>query len=83
MNPNKKYDLIISGIIFIIFIIGAYLLVLNRAMVKGFEHDENQFVASAYLFSTDWLLPYVDYPYFHMPNLIFIYAVLFKFRTPI
>ena len=55
-----------------------FLYTFPHAMIMSLSHDENQFVASAYLFSSKGLLPYLDYPYFHMPNLIFIYAGLFK-----
>ncbi len=43
------------------------------------NHDENQFVASAVLYAEKNLIPYADYPYFHMPYLVFIYGFIFKF----
>lgn len=67
--------------LFALFITGAYILILQRGMTSGYNHDENQFIASAYLFTTRRLLPYVDYPYFHTPNLVFVYAVLFRYTA--
>jgi hypothetical protein len=47
-------------------------------MLKHLQNDEHQFVASGALLARHWTLPYRDYPYFHMPNLVLIYAALFK-----
>lgn len=44
---------------------------------KDYSHDEDQFIASAWLTAQDGMLPYRDYTYFHAPYLVFIYAVLF------
>ncbi len=44
---------------------------------RPLDHDEQQFVASGALLARYHLLPYVDYPYFHLPNLVFIFAGLF------
>jgi 4-amino-4-deoxy-L-arabinose transferase-like glycosyltransferase len=41
------------------------------------SRDEEQFISAGALLLRDGLLPYVDYPYFHVPNLAFIYAALF------
>jgi len=43
------------------------------------DHDENQFVASGALLARCGLLPYRDYPYFHVPYLVFVYAEIFQF----
>jgi membrane protein YdbS with pleckstrin-like domain len=48
------------------------------AMCRGLNRDENQFIAAGALFARQGLLPYRDYPYFHVPNLLFIYAALFR-----
>ena len=45
---------------------------------RGLHHDEEQFIASGALLAREGLLPYIDYPYFHLPNLVFIFAALFK-----
>jgi hypothetical protein len=54
-----------------------FVLVWGLNMRRGLNHDEHQFVASAALIARDGLLPYRDFPYFHVPTLSFIYAALF------
>lgn len=58
------------------FLVGSFLLVWARAMQREYNRDENQFVASGELLANQALLPYRDYPYFHVPNLIFVYALV-------
>lgn len=53
------------------------VLVIGYAIGKPLDHDEHQFVASGALLAREGLLPYVDYPYFHLPNLVFLYALVF------
>jgi 4-amino-4-deoxy-L-arabinose transferase-like glycosyltransferase len=45
-------------------------------MHQEFEHDEHQFVAAAVLLVKHHLVPYGDFPFFHAPNVLFVYAVL-------
>lgn len=45
-------------------------------MYRPLDLDEHQFVAPPLLLRHFGLLPYRDYPYFHMPNLVGIYALL-------
>lgn len=52
---------------------------LSRAVRAEYNHDEDQFIASARLLLDEGLLPYRDYPYFHTPYLVFVYALLFAF----
>lgn len=56
-----------------------YLLILalfvSRAASSGFSHDENQFIAPGQLLADHGLLPYIDYPYTHMPYGIAFYTV--------
>ena len=63
------------------------ILTLNfsRMVRKDYSHDEDQFIASAWLTGQDGLLPYRDYTYFHSPYLVFIYAALFRLsgETPL
>src|SRR4030067_550385 len=61
-----------------ILFVGSFLLIWGRAMQRGYNRDENQFVASGELLAEQTLLPYRDYPYFHMTNLIFVYALVDK-----
>lgn len=53
-----------------------FLLLFSRSMTRTFDLDEHQFVAPPTLLTQDERLPYRDYPYFHMPNLPFLYAGL-------
>lgn len=57
------------------------LLLVGINMRRGLNHDEYQFVASGQLMATTGLLPYRDFPYFHVPGLSLLYAGLFQF-TP-
>ncbi len=49
-----------------------------KSMGRHLDHDENQFVASAALLARKSLLPYRDYPYFHMPYQVFVQALVFR-----
>jgi hypothetical protein len=53
-----------------------FALQFSRSMYRDLDPDEHQFVAPPALLAQFHKLPYVDYPYFHMPDLVFIYAVL-------
>ena len=68
-----KIAVVVGAVLFILF---AFLLICNRAMLVADNHDEHQFMASGYLLATRGLLPYRDYAYFHMPNLVFVYALI-------
>jgi hypothetical protein len=48
------------------------------AMCRGLNRDEHQFIAAGTLLARQGLLPYRDYAYFHFPNLVFVYAGLFR-----
>ena len=54
------------------------LLLFVRAMARELNHDEHQFIAPPALLLRAGLLPYRDYPFFHMPNLVFVFATLFS-----
>ncbi|HMB94858.1 MAG TPA: hypothetical protein VKK61_02340 [Tepidisphaeraceae bacterium] len=65
-----------------IFLTAIYLslllaLLLTHSMFKRLDHDEHQFISSGALLARHALIPYRDYPYFHMPYLVAIYAALF------
>ena len=45
-------------------------------MGAGLNHDEHQFIAPGALLSRHGLLPFRDYPIFHLQNLSFVYAAL-------
>jgi len=60
------------------FLAVVVLLVLGVNLRRGLNHDEHQFVASAALIARNGLLPYRDFPYFHVPVLSFVDALLFQ-----
>jgi hypothetical protein len=51
-------------------------LLLGLAVQPDLHRDENQFIASGAVLARQGLLPYRDYPYFHVPNLVFVYALI-------
>ncbi len=53
-----------------------FILLFARAMTRQPDPDEQQFVAPALLFAHSGLEPYRDYPLFHMPGLVWVYAPL-------
>jgi hypothetical protein len=57
----------------------AFIALFVRAMLAGLDHDENQFVASGKLLASIGDLPYRDFPYFHLPLLVWIDAGIFHF----
>ena len=66
--------------ILLVILLVLFTLALNvsRAVRADYNHDEDQFITSARLLLDEGLLPYRDYPYFHTPYLIFVYALLFS-----
>lgn len=61
----------------ILLILVGWLLVI-RGLQRDLNHDEHQFLAPGALLSREGLLPFRDYPLFHLPNLVFAYAALDK-----
>lgn len=53
----------------------------TRIMGRSLDHDEHQFVAAGVMLARNGLLPYLDYAYFHVPALVFVYAILFQEAT--
>jgi 4-amino-4-deoxy-L-arabinose transferase-like glycosyltransferase len=53
-------------------------LLLALGMMRGLNHDEHQHVAAGALFAREGLLPYLDFPHFHTPYLVFVYGLLFQ-----
>ena len=64
------------GIAFFLITILGFLFA--SSMAKNLNHDEHQFIAPAVLLAQGSLQPYRDFPLFHLPNLVFIYAALFR-----
>src|SRR6202040_1003479 len=52
------------------------------ALVNDVNHDEHQFMASAYMVARHGLQPYRDFAYFHMPNLVYVYVPFFFTHHP-
>lgn len=63
---------------FILFFGFVLLLGVSRVMRAEYGRDEDQFIASARLLLDHGLLPYRDYPYYHLPYLTILYALLFR-----
>jgi len=61
-----------------LFLGGVFVLVLGMSMRKIINHDEHQFVAAGVLIARQGLVPYLDFPYFHVPGLAYLYALLFQ-----
>src|SRR5512139_353299 len=67
----------LSRLLVISLFLFALALNVSRAVRADYSHDEDQFITSARLLLDEGLLPYRDYPYFHTPYLVFVYALLF------
>ena len=59
----------------IIFYVLIFALFVSRSASSAFTHDENQFIAAGQLLADHGLLPYLDYPYTHMPYGVAFYAL--------
>ena len=53
-----------------------FILLFARSVNRSSDPDEHQFVAPAAMLAAHGRLPYVDYPYFHMPDLVFVLAAM-------
>src|ERR1700694_2732303 len=53
-------------------------VLIGNAMTSGLNRDEHQFVAAGALLARDGWLPFRDYPYLHLPMLVFVYGAIFK-----
>jgi hypothetical protein len=62
--------------VFLLLAVLAFALLFARSMSRFFDLDEHQFVVPPILLDHEGLLPYADYPYFHMPGLVYLYAPL-------
>ncbi len=52
------------------------MLVFALAMREPPSHDEHQFVVGGWWIGVHGLLPYRDFPYHHLPNLLLLYALV-------
>jgi len=70
-SPLTRDWLWTLGITLVVFV-----LLFSRAMTRPLDPDEHQFIAPALLYNLEGLKPYVDYPLFHTPLLVYIYAAI-------
>jgi len=71
---QKNWTRLAGALLFILIALTLFAI----AMSRGLSRDEHQFVAAGAVLAQHGLLPYRDYPYFHVPNLVFVYAALFQ-----
>lgn len=62
----------------VLSIIVTFVLLFAKSMRDELDHDEHQFIASAVLLGRRGMLPYRDFPYFHMPYLVYVDAAIFR-----
>ncbi|HEX5175496.1 MAG TPA: hypothetical protein VFV83_00630 [Chthoniobacteraceae bacterium] len=55
---------------------GALALILSRSVAEFTHRDEHQFIVPGLLTMREGLMPYRDYPLFHMPYLVLVHGVL-------
>lgn len=72
--PEAACRLALAGIL-----IAVFPLVVWFSLNIRFHIDERQFIASGALLAREGLIPILDYPYFHQPNMVLVYAALFSF----
>jgi 4-amino-4-deoxy-L-arabinose transferase-like glycosyltransferase len=80
--PGRKKNLLLA-----LALLGLFLLIFSLSASRSIRaeiiHDEHQFVASGEMLAGHGLsaatLPYRDYPYFHLPNLVFVYGLIYQF----
>jgi hypothetical protein len=70
-HPISRYLLVFA-------FLAAGVLLFARAMDRDLNHDEHQFLAPGALLTRQHVLPYRDYPLFHLSNLTYIYASLLR-----
>lgn len=67
-----------SRYLIIFVLLAASVLLFARAMDRDLNHDEHQFLTPGALLTRQHVLPYRDYPLFHLPNLVYIYGSLLR-----
>lgn len=76
-SPNERRRRALAVACFLAIV----CLLFAGAFARDLNHDEEQFIAPPVLLLRGGLLPYLDYPCFHTPDLIFIFAALFATTT--
>lgn len=74
IQTQNAYRWSVAGGFFLFVVAATYIF--GHAVDAGLNHDEHQFLAPAALFSREGLLPWKDFPLFHLPNLVFLYGLL-------
>lgn len=59
------------------------VLLVFHALARPLNHDEHQFLAPAALIAKEGLVPYADFPLFHLPNSALLYAALNQAGLPL
>ena len=67
----KSIKLIVQTLFYLVVL----ALLLSHAVTGGFSHDENQFIAAGQMLAYHGLIPYLNYPYTHMPYAVAFYAL--------
>ena len=75
-TEQTSRHLLVARLLSVGVLAGTLVLIFSRTMQRALDHDEHQFVASAALWAREGLLPYSDFPHFHMPYLVFVYGLL-------
>ncbi len=71
-SSKRRGGWIAPGVLLTAFLVCLF----GWSMDRGLNHDEHQFLVPGALLANEGLLPFRDYPIFHLPNLTFIYAAL-------
>jgi len=69
-----RQSTVLKGIAQGVFYLTILALIVSDSVSAGISHDENQFIAPGQLLAYHGLVPYVDYPYTHMPYATIFYA---------
>lgn len=79
---DRNYKVINIAVITVVLFYAA-ITSISFSVSGGLDHDEHQFMASAFMVAKYGLHPYQDFAYFHMPNLVYIYAPFFFTPYPL
>lgn len=66
------------GFFLTLFFALIFAILFSHAMLTTLNHDEYQFVAGGQLLAARGLLPYRDYPFLHMPYMLWVNGLVFK-----
>ncbi|MGH2620497.1 MAG: glycosyltransferase family 39 protein [Anaerolineales bacterium] len=75
-ETRKRGAAVLSIVATLLLIGAASAVAYSMAMRLPLSHDEHQFVAGGWLLGKYGMLPYRDFPFHHLPNLLFFYAAL-------